>query len=69
MVHRCESCPGIDALKSFLDNELDDIDIEEEFHFNQWRSTNRSQLITQTTVEVYKELVTKSINNLIAQNI
>ena len=42
MVHRCESCPGIDALKSFLDNELEDMDIEEEFHFNQWRSTDRS---------------------------
>ena len=69
MVHRCESCPGIDALKSFLDNELEDMDIEEEFHFNQWRSTDRSQLITKTTtVEDYKELVTKSINNLTAHS-
>lgn len=69
MVHRCDRCPGSEALKAFLDIELETIDIEEQFHFNQWKSTDRSQLITQTVnVDEYKELVIESINGLTAHS-
>ena len=65
MVHRCSNCPGTDNLKTFLDEELNDIDTDQEFHFNQWQSTDRSQLITQTvTVDEYKDLVIECIDAL-----
>ena len=64
MVHRCAKCPGYDNLKAFLDEELIEID-EEETKFNQWQSTDRSQLITQTVnLFEYKELVVSHINQL-----
>ena len=67
MVHRCKSCPGTDALKEFLNEQLCEMDVEEEFFINQWQSTDRSNLITQTvTPEEYKEIVVEQINKLTA---
>ena len=69
MVHRCEQCPGTEALRNYLDQELQEIDVDEEFHFNQWQSTDRSQLITQTvTVEEYKDQVIESVDKLTAHS-
>ena len=48
MVHRCSNCPGRDHLKVFLDEELEDIDDDLEFHFNQWQSTDQSQSINNS---------------------
>ena len=65
MVHRCAKCPGYVNLKAFLDEELIEIDEEEEIQFNQWQSTDRSQLITQTVnLFEYKELVVSHIYQL-----
>ena len=65
MVHRCSNCPGRDHLKVFLDEKLEDIDDDLEFHFNQWQSTGRSQLITQTVmVDEYKDIVIECIDKL-----
>ena len=65
MIHRCAKCPGFDNLKEFLDEELSEIDEEEEIQFNQWESTDRSQLVTQTaSLFEYKELVVSHINQL-----
>ena len=62
MAHRCENCPGTESLRNYLDQQLEGIDVDEEFHFNQWKSTDRSQLITQTvTVDDYKDQVIESI--------
>ena len=56
-------CPGTEALRNYLDQQLEGIDVDEEFHFNQWKSSDRSQLITQTvTVDDYKDQVIESIN-------
>ena len=69
MIHRCAEYPGTDNLKVFLDEELKDIDTEEEFQFNQWQSTDRSQLITQTvTLYEYKELLVSIIDKLTSQS-
>ena len=48
MIHRCMNCPCITNLQAFLDEELSEIDEDQEFHFNKWESTERSQLIIQT---------------------
>ena len=48
MFHRCQSCPGVDALKVFLDLELFGFDLtSKEISFNQRKTTNRTKLITQ----------------------
>ena len=65
MVHRCENCPGTNALKIFLDDELKEMDLEEEFYFNQWQTTDRATLITQTvSLEDYKEILISYIDKL-----
>ena len=46
MMHRCESCPWTEALKQFLDEELKDVDMGDEFHYSQWDTTDRVTLIT-----------------------
>ena len=65
MMHRCESCPGSAALKEFLDHELSHLDMDSEFHYSQWQTTDRATLATLTTTfEEYKEILINSINNL-----
>ena len=46
MVHRCENCPGTDALNNYLDGELIEMDEDEDFYFSQWQSTDRPMLVT-----------------------
>ncbi|KAG1702387.1 hypothetical protein GQR58_004511 [Nymphon striatum] len=48
MIHRCPNCPGIDALKTFLDNQLSGMDDLEDIIFNQWQCVDRTTLIIQT---------------------
>ena len=56
MMHRCESYPGSAALKKFLDDELSHLDMDSEFHYCQWQTTDRVALVTLTmTFEEYKE--------------
>ena len=65
MMHRCEFCPGRDALKQFLDDQLSEIDAESEFHYNQWDNTDRASLSTVTTTcEEYKEILVDMIDKL-----
>ena len=57
------------GLRNYLDKELEEIDVDEDFHFHQWQSTDRSQLITQTvTVDEYKDQVIESIDKLTAHS-
>ena len=64
-MHCCESCTGSAALKKFLDNELSHLDMDSEFHYCQWQTTDCAALATLTTTfEEYKELLINSINNL-----
>ena len=65
MVHRCSNCPGTKALRLFLKKELEGMDPEEEFYFNQWQSTDRTSLITRcVTTEEYKDLLIEVIDKL-----
>ena len=65
MMHCCESCPRKAALKKFLDDELSHLEIDSEFHYRQWQTTDCVALATLTTTfKEYKELLINSINNL-----
>ena len=65
MMHRCEKCPGIEALKTFLQDSLKDFDEEEEFHYMQWDTTDRASLQTiTTTCSDYIEILSKEIDEL-----
>ena len=46
MVHRCQNCPGIDGLLNKLMEMFSDMDDEEPIHFQQWQSTDRTQIMT-----------------------
>ena len=46
MIHHCESCPGMERLKEFLDEQLSDVDLDIEFHYSQWNSRDRATLAT-----------------------
>ena len=48
MVHQCESFPG-KGLDTFLKNEIE-MDDEDELYIEQWQTTDRSTLITQTVI-------------------
>ena len=65
MMHRCESCPGSEALEKFLDDELRHLDMDSEFHYCQWQTTDRASLVTLTTTYgEYKDLLVEKINEL-----
>ena len=40
MIHRCDSCPGKEALLGFLQNSFTDLEADDKIIFQQWRSTN-----------------------------
>ena len=48
-MHRCESCPGTDALKASLEDEFKNVDMDDEFHYSQWDTTDCATLLTITT--------------------
>ena len=65
MMHRCELCPGKDSLRAFLDEQLSDVDLDDEFRFNQWDTTDRASLTTHTcTYREYIDLLIDSIDQL-----
>ena len=67
MVHRCEKCPGRNALQSHLETMLigNGFDNEDMISFTQWESTDRTVLRTFTTsVEDFIENLVCKIDNL-----
>ena len=68
MVHRCEKCPGKEALLEFLQEEID-MDDDEELYVEQWQTVDRAAMITQTvTVEEYREMLESSMDDLTAHS-
>ena len=64
-MHRYESCPGTEALKEFIDQELKKHEDDEKFNYCQWDTTDRAILTTFTaTYEEYKETLTDVIDDL-----
>ena len=63
MMHCCTSCPGINALCKFLEEELSEIDPDFQFHYSQWQTKDRACLVTVTsTCEEYKDTLISAIN-------
>ena len=44
MIHRCDSCPGKKVLLEFLKNIFTDLESDDTIFFQQWKSTDRSDL-------------------------
>ncbi len=64
MIHRCENCPGENALREYLDEMFGD-SLEEEISFQQWQGTDRAMLCTQTTnAQEFVELLVNAISKL-----
>ena len=65
MIHRCQCCSGVDALKAFLDLKLFDFD-NSKISFNQWKTNNRAELIRQsaTADDFDEEMLCEDINKL-----
>ena len=49
MIHRFQSCPGVDALKVFLDLELFNFDSSKEISFKQSKTNDKAKLIGQSS--------------------
>ena len=65
MMHRCENCPGQEAQRNFLNEELNEFDEDKVFHYMQWETTDRATLQTiAITCSEYIEKVTEDINTL-----
>ena len=63
MMHCCTSCPGINALCKFLEEELSEIDPDFQFHYSQWQTKDRACLVPVTsTCEEYKDTLISAIN-------
>ena len=63
MMHRGTNCPGTNALRKFLEEELSDIDPDFQFRYSQWQTTDRASLVTVTsTCEEYKDTLISAIN-------
>ena len=65
MIHRCDSCPGKEALLKFLQNSFTDLEPDNTIIFQQWRSTDRSDL-EHIEMEAYDffEFLTNLIDKL-----
>ena len=65
MMHCCESCSGIAGLKEFLDEQLCDINLDIEYHYSHWNTTDHATLATMTTTyKDYKEILIETIDKL-----
>jgi len=70
MIHRCINCPGVNPLHIFLKDTLEtDFDFDDDIHFQQWVTTDRTTLITQQcNLEEFIDTAVDKINNLTAHH-
>ena len=62
MMHCCTNCPETNTCK-FLEEELSDIDLDFQFDYSKWQTTDRVFLIMVTsTCEEYKDTLISAIN-------
>ena len=62
---QCQSCPGTETLKEFLDQELNEHEDDEEFNESPWDTTDRASFTTITvTYKKHKETLIDIIQNL-----
>ncbi|KAG1676395.1 hypothetical protein GQR58_014302 [Nymphon striatum] len=69
MVHRCKDCPGTTNLEEFLNDHFKDYTDDDQILYQQWQSTDRSNLYTiSSTIAEYVCCLTKAIDNLTMHN-
>ena len=65
MLHRCNKCPGIEALKTFLVQEFMDHELEEDIAFKQLQISDHTTLLLQSLpLDEFNDLLCDSIKNL-----
>ena len=65
MLHGCSNCPGTEKLRSFFISNLD----EGEVSFQQWQSTDSSQMVTVSMIlDEFIQLMIESIDSLTAHS-
>ena len=65
MVHKCENCPGSDALHTYLQKKFKEYDVDDDITFSQWDSTDRTALRTCTApAEDFLEQLVYKIDKL-----
>ena len=64
MVHRCESCTGVNGAKLYLEQFLrEKFEFHEDITFKQWVTTDRSSLISQTLpVDEFITLISEKLD-------
>ena len=69
MVHRCQNCSGIDGLLNKLMEMFCDVDDEEPIHFQQWQSTDRTQIMTLSLPRFeFLQLLAEKLDHLSAHS-
>ena len=64
MMHHCTNSPGTNTLCKFPEEDLSDPDFQ--FHYSQWKTTDRASLVTVTsTCEEYDDTFISAINAII----
>jgi len=64
MIHRCPNCPGMAAVKEYLQGAIES-DLGEDIMFQQWQGTDRAMLVSQAaTVEEFIEITLEALNKL-----
>ena len=65
MVHRCEKCPGYNALKSFIAKKFNDFEFSNDVTYTQWDSTDRTSLQTVTSsVDDFIDVLVYKVDSL-----
>ena len=65
MLHRCEMCPGVEPLQTFLNDAFKDYDPEETIECKQWVHTDRDTLnMRQLQTEDFTAELVANITNL-----
>lgn len=66
MLRHCDKCPSKEKLIEFLELKFEDCDAEEKVEYNQWVSTDRTEMIRcSSSVEEFIEVLVGKLNKLI----
>jgi len=69
MVHRCQNCPGIDGLQDKLKEMFPNLDDDELVQFQQWQSTDRTQILTLSLpLSDFLQLLAEKLDHLTAHS-
>lgn len=65
MIHRCSDCPGINRLTNKLEEQFFELNADELIHFQQWQSTDRTQLLSLSLpLTDFIQILTEKVDHL-----